>query len=141
MPTPAVSTSTRCAPRVYLVTRESRSDSKRSPATNGSISTVVAATTRMRIQVEILFLVAAIGEPAKQRAEVHDRRAELDRRHLIDHLAMRRRPGGPGAAHEVVSLGEELDARGGAVAVARVADVQPGVRLDASGLSNLARRT
>src|SRR5436190_2094624 len=123
MPTPVTRIST---PRVALIRDR-----------HGSSSAAVAATIRMRT-VGILFLVRLVGEPAEKRGEIHDGRAIFNRRDVVDHLAMRRRPVRDRAFREVIFLGKKLDAGRLAVDIDGVADVQAVVRFGGSGLSQLA---
>src|SRR5689334_19903291 len=130
IPTPVVSTSTSCAPRVQLRRRRSAVEGCVNAASSGSISAAVAATMSMRTG-RILFLRFLV-EPADQVADIGVRRSIFLRRDVLDHVpmrwcAIRRRP-----VLEIVLLGEELDARSLTVDVNSIADVESPARLSGS---------
>src|SRR4030095_5241110 len=136
IPTPVVSTSTSCPPRVQLRRCPSGFVRCVTAASNGSISAAVAATMSMRTD-GILFL-GLVVEPADQIADIGVRSAIFLRRDVVDHLLMRwgtvrYRPG-----RDIVFFGEDLDARRLAVDINSVADGQAGVRLSGRRLVALS---
>src|SRR6188474_1357266 len=105
MPTPVVSTSISCPPRVQLRRRPSTLERGISAASNGSISAAVAATMSMRTN-RILFLRFLV-KPADQIANIGVGRSIFLRRDVLDHVPMRRRAVRRRAVGEIVLLGEE----------------------------------
>src|SRR5512138_699539 len=94
----------------------------------------------MSMRTEGLLFLALVAQPAEQVADVGIRRAVLLWRDVLDHLPMRRRSVRRRSRGEVVLLGEELDARGLAVDIDPIADVETetGARFTGSRLSELA---
>src|SRR4029453_3892545 len=136
IPTPVVSTSTSCPPRVQLRRGPSGFERCVTAASSGSISAAVAATMSMRTD-GILFL-GLVVEPADQIADIGVRSAIFLRRDVVDHLLMRWGAGRYRPVGDVVFFGEDLDARRLAVDINSVADVQAGARLSGSRLSELS---
>src|SRR4030095_2041639 len=137
IPTPVVSTSTSCTPRVQLRRGPSAFERCFSAASSGSISAVVAATRSMRTD-GILFL-GLVVEPADQIADIGVRSAIFLRRDVVDYLLMRGGAVRYRPVRDVVFFGEDLDARRLAVDINSVADVQAGGRLRGSTRAELAR--
>src|SRR4029450_11554051 len=92
----------------------------------------------MSVRTAVILFLGFVAEPANQVADIGVRSAIFLRRDVVDHLLMRwgtvrYRPG-----RDIVFFGEDLDARRLAVDVNSVADVQAGVRLSGSRLSELS---
>ena len=92
----------------------------------------------MRTQLN-LFVLRLVCEPAKEVAEVGGGSAVFLRGHDLQHVLMRgTRRTGAGPVREIVPVGEELDARGLAVDVDDVTEVQAVALVADGGLPQLA---